>query len=129
MELDLTADKEFFMQTTARFLDGKAAPTHLRALRHDPAGFSSDYWRQGAELGWTSLLVSEEDGGGSISGGGLRDLALVAWLADVESAARAVTVPPERLVISAASRHLSIKSTRHVPAPIRARDQSVFSTP
>jgi alkylation response protein AidB-like acyl-CoA dehydrogenase len=33
---------------------------------------------RGAELGWTSLLVSEERGGGSISGQGLRDLALVA---------------------------------------------------
>jgi len=27
MELDLTADQEFFMQTTARFLDDKATPT------------------------------------------------------------------------------------------------------
>jgi|SRR5580700_5121427 hypothetical protein len=52
-----------------------------------------------------------------------------AWLADVESAARSVTVSPERLVISAASRHLSIKSTRHVPAPTRSRHQWVFSTP
>jgi alkylation response protein AidB-like acyl-CoA dehydrogenase len=78
MELDLTADQEFFAQTTAKFLDDKASPTDLRALRHDPAGFAPDYWRQGAELGWTSLLVSEEDGGGSISGGGVADLALMA---------------------------------------------------
>jgi len=78
MELDLTVDQEFLMQTTARFLDDKATPADLRALRHDPAGCSSAYWRQGAELGWTSLLVSEEDGGGSISGKGLTDLALVA---------------------------------------------------
>ena len=78
MELDLTADQEFFAETTAKFLDDKASPTDLRALRHDPAGCTSAYWRQGAELGWTSLLVSEEDGGGSISGGGLTDLALVA---------------------------------------------------
>ncbi len=78
MELDLTADQEFFAQTTAKFLDDKATPTDLRALRHDPAGFTSAFWRQGAELGWTSLLVSEEDGGGSISGGGVTDLGLVA---------------------------------------------------
>jgi alkylation response protein AidB-like acyl-CoA dehydrogenase len=77
MELDLTADQEVFAQTTTKFLDDEASPTDLRALRHDPTGFSSAYWRQGAELGWTSLLVSEEDGGGSISGGGLTDLALV----------------------------------------------------
>ncbi len=77
MELDLTADQELFAQTTAKFLDDKASPNDLRALRHDPTGFSPAYWRQGAELGWTSLLVSEEDGGGSISGGGVTDLALV----------------------------------------------------
>ena len=77
MELDLTADQEFFAQTTAKFLDDEASPTDLRALRHDPAGFLPAYWRQGAELGWTSLLVSEEDGGGSISGRGVADLALI----------------------------------------------------
>jgi alkylation response protein AidB-like acyl-CoA dehydrogenase len=78
MELDLSEDQEFFADTTAKFLDDKANPTELRALRHDPAGFSPAYWQQGAELGWTSLLVSEEDGGGSISGRGLADLSLVA---------------------------------------------------
>jgi alkylation response protein AidB-like acyl-CoA dehydrogenase len=77
MELELTDDQEVFAQTTAKFLDVEANPTELRALRHDPTGFSSAYWRQGAELGWTSLLVSEEDGGGSISGSGVADLALV----------------------------------------------------
>ncbi len=77
MELDLTADQEMFAQTTTKFLDDEASPTDLRALRHDPTGFSPGYWRQGAELGWTSLLVSEDDGGGSISGSGLSDLSLV----------------------------------------------------
>jgi alkylation response protein AidB-like acyl-CoA dehydrogenase len=77
MELELTDDQELFTQTTAKFLDGEASPTELRTLRHDPTGFSPAYWRHGAELGWTSLLVSEEDGGGSISGSGAKDLALV----------------------------------------------------
>src|SRR3546814_436901 len=42
--------------------------------------FRSDrsYWARGAELGWPSLLVGEEHGGGSISGHGLVDLTLVA---------------------------------------------------
>ena len=44
----------------------------------NPDGFERDYWRQGAELGWTSLLVPEELGGGSVSGNGAADLALVA---------------------------------------------------
>jgi alkylation response protein AidB-like acyl-CoA dehydrogenase len=78
MELELTADQEVFAQTTSKFLDDQASPSDLRALRHDPTGFASTYWRQGAELGWTSLLVSEEDGGGSISRSGVEDLALLA---------------------------------------------------
>jgi alkylation response protein AidB-like acyl-CoA dehydrogenase len=77
VELELTPDQGIFAQTTAKFLDEMANPTILRALRHDSSGFSSAYWSQGAELGWTSLLVSEEDGGGSISGDGVVDLALV----------------------------------------------------
>ena len=51
----------------------------MRALRDDPVGFDPAYWRRGAELGWTSLLVDEAHGGGSISGDGLVDLSLVAY--------------------------------------------------
>ena len=47
-------------------------------MRDDPVGFIADDWKQGAELGWTSLLVSEADGGGTISGRALGDLTLVA---------------------------------------------------
>ena len=50
----------------------------VRALRHAPAGFEADYWRRGAELGWTSLLVDEAHGGGSFGDHGLVDLTLVA---------------------------------------------------
>jgi alkylation response protein AidB-like acyl-CoA dehydrogenase len=79
VELELTSDQEFFAETTRKFLEDKSPVTELRAKRHDPVGFDRDYWRQGAELGWTSLLVSEEDGGGSISGRGVGDLALVGF--------------------------------------------------
>jgi len=50
----------------------------LRRLRDDAVGFRDDYWARGADLGWTSLLVSEEHGGGTIGGHGLVDLTLVA---------------------------------------------------
>jgi alkylation response protein AidB-like acyl-CoA dehydrogenase len=79
MQLDLTDDQEFFRDTTARFLTDQVPPAELRRLRDDPTGFAPEYWRRGAELGWTSLLVSEAAGGGSISGTGLADLALVAY--------------------------------------------------
>jgi alkylation response protein AidB-like acyl-CoA dehydrogenase len=79
MLVSLSEDQEFFRETTARFLTQQAPPDALRALRDDPAGFDAGYWRQGAELGWTSLLVAEEHGGGTISGPGLVDLGLVAY--------------------------------------------------
>ncbi|HZR79979.1 MAG TPA: acyl-CoA dehydrogenase family protein [Candidatus Binatia bacterium] len=78
MQLQLNSDQELFRETTAKFLDDHVPPSEIRRLRDDPAGFEPSYWRRGAELGWTSLLVAEGRGGGSISGHGLLDLALVA---------------------------------------------------
>jgi alkylation response protein AidB-like acyl-CoA dehydrogenase len=79
VELDLTSDQGFFLETTRKYLEDKVPVQSLREKRDDPDGFDRAYWAQGAELGWTSLLVDEADGGGSISGRGLADLALVAF--------------------------------------------------
>ncbi len=79
MLLQLTEEQEFFRATTAKFLSEQAPPAELRRLRDDVAGFEEKYWRQGADLGWTSLLVSEEHGGGSLSGDGIVDLSLIAF--------------------------------------------------
>ena len=79
MLLMLDRDQELFRDTTAKLLSDLVPVSELRRLRDDPAGFGDGYWRRGAELGWTSLLVSEDLGGGSISGQGLVDLALVAY--------------------------------------------------
>jgi alkylation response protein AidB-like acyl-CoA dehydrogenase len=79
MLLELSSDQELFRGTTARFLEEHANVAVLRRLRHDPAGFGSDYWRKGVELGWTSLLVSEADGGVAMSSSGLVDLTILAY--------------------------------------------------
>ncbi len=79
MLLNISEDQGFFRDTTDRFLNEQATPDAVRALRDDATGFDPDSWRRGAELGWTSLLVSEEHGGGTISGAGLVDLSLVAY--------------------------------------------------
>jgi alkylation response protein AidB-like acyl-CoA dehydrogenase len=79
MLLALDPDQELFRETTGKLLEELAPVSEIRRLRNDPTGFGPDYWRRGAELGWTSLLVSEERGGGSISGQGLVDLGLVAY--------------------------------------------------
>ena len=78
MRLSLSPDQVFFRDTTARFLAEHVPAGELRRLRDDPAGFDPGYWRRGAELGWTSLLVGEEHGGGTVSGDGLADATLVA---------------------------------------------------
>jgi alkylation response protein AidB-like acyl-CoA dehydrogenase len=78
MDLALTEEQEFFRATTRKFLEAESPLTAVRALEADPAGFHPEYWRRGAELGWTSMLVPEDDGGGCLSGEGLLDLQLVA---------------------------------------------------
>ncbi|MGD0747254.1 MAG: acyl-CoA dehydrogenase family protein [Acidimicrobiales bacterium] len=79
MLLALSSDQELFRETTAKLLDELVPVGELRRLREDADGFGTGYWRRGADLGWTSLLVGEHHGGGSISGAGLVDLALVAY--------------------------------------------------
>jgi alkylation response protein AidB-like acyl-CoA dehydrogenase len=78
MNLGLTDDQQFFQETTRRFLEQEAPLTAVRALADDADGFDRAWWVRGAQLGWTSFLVPEEDGGGSLSGEGLVDLAIVA---------------------------------------------------
>ncbi|HZU81031.1 MAG TPA: acyl-CoA dehydrogenase family protein, partial [Acidimicrobiales bacterium] len=73
MLFQLSEDQTFLRETTARFLDNTVPLDLLRKLREDDAGFEESYWRQGAELGWTSLLVPEDRGGGSVSGRPLVD--------------------------------------------------------
>jgi len=78
VRFDLDSEQRVFQETTARFLEAKVPVATLRALRADPIGFEPEYWRAGAELGWTSLLVSEAHGGGSIGSDGLVDLSIIA---------------------------------------------------
>jgi alkylation response protein AidB-like acyl-CoA dehydrogenase len=73
------ADQELFEETTRRFIASHCPLTKLRDLAGTKSGFEPAYWRQGAELGWTSLVVPEEAGGGSVSGSGVLDLVLVAY--------------------------------------------------
>ena len=78
MILSQTDDQGFFRETTAKFLAEQAPVAVIRRLRKDPLGFDPNYWRRGASLGWTALLVAEAYGGGSLTGAGVVDLTLVA---------------------------------------------------
>jgi len=77
--LNPTPDQLLFQQTTATFLDELVPPAVLRQLRDDPTGEPDGYWARGADLGWISPLVREEDGGGAIGEHGLVDLTLIAY--------------------------------------------------
>ncbi|GFG49346.1 acyl-CoA dehydrogenase [Mycolicibacterium agri] len=70
-----------FASTTQSFLEKEAPLSRVRELHDAGTPFDADWWRRAAELGWTSLLVPEALGGGSVSGNGVNDLALVAELA------------------------------------------------
>jgi len=78
LDLDLSEDQELFQETTRSFLDAEMPLTQVRELAHEPAGFGRDWWRRGAELGWTSAFIPEDLGGGSVSEQPLPDLVIVA---------------------------------------------------
>ena len=77
MEADTNEEREFFRATTRKFIESEVPLSTVRKLADTPLGFDPDWWKRAAELGWTSMLVPEELGGGSL-GGGLSDLVIVA---------------------------------------------------
>jgi alkylation response protein AidB-like acyl-CoA dehydrogenase len=76
MRLDLSDEQELLRDTTRRFLEREAPVEHLKAP--DRAALDPTMWRQAADLGWTSLLVPADLGGGSLSGSPVADAAIVA---------------------------------------------------
>ena len=78
MRPGLTPDQELFQANTGKFLDASVAPGQLRQWAAVDAGHTLEWWRRGSELGWTSPLVPESQGGGTVSGAPLADLALIA---------------------------------------------------
>ncbi|WP_292990414.1 acyl-CoA dehydrogenase family protein [Mycobacterium sp.] len=71
-------EKILFANTTQAFLQKEVPLTRVRGLHSEGVSFEPAWWRRAAELGWTALLVPEELGGGSVSGDGVADLAMVA---------------------------------------------------
>ena len=71
-------ERTLFASTTQAFLEKEGSLSHVRGLHDSDVSFEKTWWQRAAELGWASLLVPEELGGGSVSGDGVADLALVA---------------------------------------------------
>jgi alkylation response protein AidB-like acyl-CoA dehydrogenase len=77
---EVNPEQMLFASTAQAFLEREASLSRVRELQEQGLSFEPGWWRQAAELGWASLLVPEELGGGSVSGDGVKDLALVAEL-------------------------------------------------
>ena len=65
MPLYLNDDQTTLKDTIRDFVADAAPVSHMRALRDadDPTGFSRDLWKQFADMGFTGVLVGEEQGG------------------------------------------------------------------
>jgi alkylation response protein AidB-like acyl-CoA dehydrogenase len=71
-------ERLLFASTAQAFLEKQASLARVRELHAAGISFEAEWWQRAAELGWAGLLVPEELGGGSVSGDGVADLALIA---------------------------------------------------
>jgi acyl-CoA dehydrogenase len=63
MQLVINDDQALLAETAKQLVTEKAPPARLRKLREDAIGFDPVLWKQMADLGWTALPFSEDDGG------------------------------------------------------------------
>ena len=65
MPLYLTEDQTTLQDTIRDFVADAAPVSHMRGLRDadDATGFSRDVWKQFAEMGFTGILIGEDQGG------------------------------------------------------------------
>jgi alkylation response protein AidB-like acyl-CoA dehydrogenase len=65
MPLFLTDEQSMLRDTARQFVAETAPVSHMRGLRDagDRTGFSRDLWKQFAEMGFTSILIPEAEGG------------------------------------------------------------------
>jgi alkylation response protein AidB-like acyl-CoA dehydrogenase len=75
----ITDDQRILVDASARLIADTCPLERVRENAYDDEGFALGYRRRAAELGWYSLLVPEDLGGGTISGNGVLDAALVAY--------------------------------------------------
>ena len=65
MPLYLTEEQTMLRDTAKDFVADAAPVSHMRGLRdaNDATGFSRDLWKQFAEMGFTGILIGEDQGG------------------------------------------------------------------
>jgi|KBSSwiStaDraftv2_1062776.scaffolds.fasta_scaffold00081_3 alkylation response protein AidB-like acyl-CoA dehydrogenase len=75
---DLTDEQRLLHQATVDFIADKLPMAAVRKLRDDPVGYDRNWLCGTAQLGWYSMLIAEEHGGGDVTGHPIVDLAVVA---------------------------------------------------
>ena len=71
MDFAPTPQQQLLAQSARAFLQQHCPIERVQALALEPAGFASDVWKAMATLGWTGLLIPQEQGGG---GGSMLDV-------------------------------------------------------
>jgi alkylation response protein AidB-like acyl-CoA dehydrogenase len=78
VDFGFNEEQDSFRATIRTYLEKESPITRTRELFDDPLGFDPLVWRGGADLGWFTMLVPEDHGGGSLTGQGLVDAFLIA---------------------------------------------------
>jgi alkylation response protein AidB-like acyl-CoA dehydrogenase len=78
VQLDLTDEQTLFRDTAVSFIEAELPLARTRDLHDNPLGYERSWLQKSAELGWFAMLVPEADGGGTVSGAGLLDAAIIA---------------------------------------------------
>jgi alkylation response protein AidB-like acyl-CoA dehydrogenase len=78
LDLPLSEDLDLLRGAAARFARAEWPIEKLRAAADGGPAADGGYLKRAAELGWFAALAPEEHGGGTISGAGLRDAAVIA---------------------------------------------------
>src|SRR3954469_18033096 len=75
----LTEEQEMLLDASARFMADSCPLERVRQMADDGGqAMERDYFRTAGSLGWFGMLASEAAGGGSVSGNGVVDAALIA---------------------------------------------------
>jgi alkylation response protein AidB-like acyl-CoA dehydrogenase len=79
VDTGVTDDQRALLDVSVRFMENACPLQTVRDGAWKDDAFAAGYRRQAAELGWYAMLVPEDLGGGSISGNGVLDAALIAF--------------------------------------------------
>jgi len=74
VEFTLNEQQQMLKGIARDFLENRCPKAHVREMLTDEKGYSSELWREMAELGWQGLMFPEEYGG---TGGDFVDMAVL----------------------------------------------------